>query len=343
MVRRSVSVVLLVVLTSAVVAVAAGGSGLFVPSAVPGEGWLRPVRLAGAAAAIAGMVLLLVRGRQLRAEEERDFNATGSALAGAAMIMSVVALLAFLAPRVGFGRDAGPDGGPGRAGGEGGEARSGIWSLPPMPGAAGSARGSGRRDRRPGTGPGRSSRQAVAGESGGAPTLSGGTLLEKVGNPLLLVVLLLAAVIGLRILTGRGGEEEFGPEPEPEAEPPVAAVDAEAGLLASLDDVAFEGRDPREQITIAYRRLLRALAGAGAPREPQEAPHEYLLRALGPLGVRPEPMHRLTGLYVMAQFSEHPITERHRTGAVEALEAGLLDLRARIAASAGPVPQSAGA
>lgn len=344
MVRRSVPVVLLVVLAGAVVAVAAGGTSLFVPPSVAEEGWLRAVRLSGAVAAVAGMVTLLVRGRQLRAEEERDFDATGSALAGAVTIMSVVALLAFLAPRVGFARDAGPEGGPGRRGGESGEARSGLTSLPPLPGAAGSARGSGRRNPRPGTGPARRSGQAVPGEAGGAPNAPVATALRKVGNALLLVVLLLAAVIGFRILTGARDDDDAEPEP-PDEEGPVTAVDAEAGLLASLGDVAFEGRDPREQITIAYRRLLRALAAAGAPRAPQEAPHEYLFRALGPLGVRPEPMHRLAGLYVMAQFSEHLITERHRAGAVESLEAGLSDLRMRNAAAvpAGPVPEPVGA
>ncbi|MGD8277119.1 MAG: DUF4129 domain-containing protein, partial [Gemmatimonadota bacterium] len=319
---RATAAVLLVVVASAVVGVAAGGNGLLVPPVAPAAGWMRFLRVAGAIAAIGGMLGLLIRGRKLIAEGDPDFDTTGSALAAAVTIMSVIALLAFLAPRIGFARNGGSGDPTAGRSGEVGEARPGLSTLPPMPGSANGAVGQGQRDRRSGTG-GRLSRRVQPGEPGGAGTSAAATVLERVGNGILLVVLFLAAVVGFRILTGRRVEEDPYVLPGEDDEPPVAAVDAEAGLLASLGDVAYEGRDPREQITVAYRRLLYALAVAGAPREPHEAPHEYMLRALGPLGVRPEPMHRLTELYVLAQFSGHPITERHRARAVEALEAGL--------------------
>jgi hypothetical protein len=70
------------------------------------------------------------------------------------------------------------------------------------------------------------------------------------------------------------------------------------------------------------------------PREPQEAPYEYLYRVLVPLGVRAEPMYRLTGLFVAAQFSAHPVRERDREAAANALEAGLLSLRSAADAAA---------
>ncbi|MEJ2677936.1 MAG: DUF4129 domain-containing protein, partial [Gemmatimonadota bacterium] len=57
-------------------------------------------------------------------------------------------------------------------------------------------------------------------------------------------------------------------------------------------------------------------------------PYEHLDRALGPLHVEPGPMHRLAELYVIAQFSEHPVTEAHRATAAEALEASLNGLQA---------------
>jgi hypothetical protein len=45
------------------------------------------------------------------------------------------------------------------------------------------------------------------------------------------------------------------------------------------------------------------------------------------MGVHPEPLHRLTGLYVIAQFSERAISDQHRMAAVRALEESLGGLR----------------
>jgi hypothetical protein len=59
----------------------------------------------------------------------------------------------------------------------------------------------------------------------------------------------------------------------------------------------------------------------------QEAPYEHLHRVLAPLGIRPGPLHRLAGLYVMAQFSERPVTEEHRAAAALSLEVSLEGLR----------------
>jgi hypothetical protein len=109
----------------------------------------------------------------------------------------------------------------------------------------------------------------------------------------------------------------------------VDAQDAEAGLTASLHAVTDTG-DPRERIVAAYIRLLEALDAAGAPRLAQEAPHEHLDRVLTPLGVRPEPVHRLADLFVLARFSDHPITEQHRTDAADALRLSLASLREAI-------------
>jgi hypothetical protein len=159
-----------------------------------------------------------------------------------------------------------------------------------------------------------------------------GNPLSRLGDTLLMILLFIVAIVVSIALAGRFGarrEEEAG---ETAA---LAAEDAEAMLRASLGAFDYDGDDPRLQITAAYHRLLVALADAGAPREPQEAPHEYLYRALGPLGVRPAPMHRLTELYVIAQFSELPITTDHRADAIAALEEGLRDLHARTGAGDG--------
>lgn len=50
--------------------------------------------------------------------------------------------------------------------------------------------------------------------------------------------------------------------------------------------------------------------------------------ALEPLGVDPEAMHRLTQLYVLAQFGDPPLHEEHGADAVDALERSLEALTA---------------
>jgi hypothetical protein len=138
-----------------------------------------------------------------------------------------------------------------------------------------------------------------------------------------LVLLLVASAVALLILTRhlRRRRRSFYSDFLVERE------EAEAGLEASLAEVSQLTGNPREQVTAAYHRLLVALDEAGAPRFIHEAPHEYLHRVLGPLGVRAEPLHQLTSLYVIAQFSTRPVTENHRNAAVHALEVSLADLR----------------
>jgi hypothetical protein len=156
--------------------------------------------------------------------------------------------------------------------------------------------------------------------------LSAATAALRWIGRILLPILLIALVVGVWVISGRLGRARE----EAARGPPVAPESAEAGLQASLDELARPGLDPRSRITAAYRALLAALAAAGAPREPQEAPFEHLHRALAPLGVRPQPMNRLTELYIVAQFSDRPVTERDRIAAADALEAALSSLRISI-------------
>lgn len=164
----------------------------------------------------------------------------------------------------------------------------------------------------------------------------------EVGPGLLVALLLTLAlsVVGLYTLQQRRDHSRQHPadgdEVDDVAEPlPVEADEAEAGLVASLDE-AQESGDPRQRIMAAYLRLLEALAAAGAPRHLEEAPHEHLSRVLGPLGVRPEPVHKLAELFVLARFSDQPVGDRHREAAVAALETGLAELRARDAGVQSP-------
>jgi hypothetical protein len=142
---------------------------------------------------------------------------------------------------------------------------------------------------------------------------------------LALVVYALVLLLGVATVTGWWRPSAPPAPVEPAAPLDVAA--AEAGLEASLDAVTADA-SPRDAIAEAYARLLAALAEAGAGRRAHEAPHEHLDRVLGPLGVRSDPLHRLAGLFVLARFSQHPVTAVHRDDARDALREALSDLRA---------------
>lgn len=317
---RSAVVTAVVLAVCGLVGLTASGVGLVAAPVWLGGSWPFAIRTGGAVAALMGIAYLVVQRKRFRPVDDRAPDPTAAALSTAATIMGVLVLVALLAPRMATmeeqtsrtrsspvegdstnGSSAGSAGLLPQAGAGGGGA-----------GASGRSRGGSAEDRID-----RSNPQNGGGEAGRG-------VLARLGNALLIAVLVAIGVLGFLIMRGRSDAGEA----HDWSTRRVAAADAEAGLEASLGEVAYDGDDPRAQITAAYHRLLFALAAVGAPREPQEAPYEYLARVLGPLGVRREPVHRLTELYVVAQFSEHPVDEQHRILAVAALEEGLSNLRA---------------
>jgi len=98
-------------------------------------------------------------------------------------------------------------------------------------------------------------------------------------------------------------------------------------LDESLDDLR-DDPDVRRAIIAAYARMERALAAAGIPRRPSEAPYEYLSRALGSLHASAASVTRLTDLFERAKFSQHVPDESMRAGALDALVAVRDELRA---------------
>lgn len=325
--RRLGVVALLVAAASAVVAIGATGVGrLLLPPANFNGGWALAVRIAGAAAVVAGSVGLLAQRNRLRSNADRHYDPTAAALVAAATIMGVLALIARVAPAPDTGDDQVPD--------DTTVTYAAMADDEPAPTSDSSGTSSGGLSGGLGMVPAGPDRRVPQQGVDGSDDGFARSILRQARGFVLLVVLLAIAVLGVLALKGRLGRRRE--EPPPDAQ--VAATDAEAALEASLDDVAYDGPDPRRQITTAYQRLLTALAAAGAPRQPQEAPHEHLHRTLRPLGVQPEPMHSLTELYVVAQFTERPVTDQHRAAAIEALEAGLVSLRA-----ANEQPEAAGA
>jgi hypothetical protein len=100
-----------------------------------------------------------------------------------------------------------------------------------------------------------------------------------------------------------------------------------AALDESLDDLRSDP-DLRRAIVAAYARMETALAAAGIPRQPAEAPFEYVERALLSLDTSADAVRRLTDLFEWARFSHHEPDPSMRDEAVDALVAVRDELRA---------------
>jgi hypothetical protein len=138
---------------------------------------------------------------------------------------------------------------------------------------------------------------------------------------LLGIVVLVSAIIAAR--RSRRAPRLFG-----ESAPEVLA----AALDESLDDLRADP-DLRRAIIAAYARMENALAAAGIPRHPAEAPLEYVERALLSLDASAGAVRRLTDLFEWARFSHHEPEPSMRDDAVDALSAVRDELRAAEQAS----------
>ena len=102
--------------------------------------------------------------------------------------------------------------------------------------------------------------------------------------------------------------------------------DAQAELAAALDVVLqdtledLRGEvDPRTAVIRTYARMEETFAAYGVPRQPAEAPLEYLARVLERLQVSGSAVERLTKLFARAKFSTHEINSGMKAEAIEAL------------------------
>jgi hypothetical protein len=113
--------------------------------------------------------------------------------------------------------------------------------------------------------------------------------------------------------------------------PPLTRAQRLVGLLDDTLEDLERDPDPRRAVIAAWARMERGLAAAGLPRHPAEAPFEYAARVLetslapggpGVPGRLPSSsVHRLTGLFERAKFSQHAIGPAERDEAVAALRA----------------------
>ena len=119
--------------------------------------------------------------------------------------------------------------------------------------------------------------------------------------------------------------------PDPVEEPDLApGVALAAAIDAALIDLEGEA-DPRRAVIKAYGRMETVLSAHGLPRDPAEAPLEYLDRVLRELGGQARDVDRLTELFEQAAFSKHEVGPAMRDEAVAAFHA----LRDSLSAAAG--------
>jgi hypothetical protein len=101
-------------------------------------------------------------------------------------------------------------------------------------------------------------------------------------------------------------------------------------LAAVLDDALADlraDRDLRRATIAAYARMEGLLAAHHVPRDPSEAPFEYLGRVLLELDTSAGAVFELTALFERAKFSRHAIDEDMRDEAIAALVAVRDELR----------------
>ena len=140
-------------------------------------------------------------------------------------------------------------------------------------------------------------------------------------GPVLLVVALVGIALVALYLSHRARRRRMPPLPD-SLLPALADV-----LDETLDDLRAE-EDPRKAVIAAYARMERALAAYGLPRNPSEAPDEYLQRIFADLDVSRLSTSRLTALFSWAKFSGHDVAPEMKQEAIEALEAVREELRA---------------
>jgi uncharacterized membrane protein YidH (DUF202 family) len=104
------------------------------------------------------------------------------------------------------------------------------------------------------------------------------------------------------------------------------AAELVLALERTIADLRAEP-DPRTAVIAAYAQMERALAEAGLPREPAEAPREYLGRVLPSVGAQTGSVERMTSLFERAKFSPHAIDATMKEEAIHALESLRDDLR----------------
>jgi len=140
-----------------------------------------------------------------------------------------------------------------------------------------------------------------------------------------LLALVAGGVLGLlvavvRAVVSRRPSEERGDLALTELDEPDRVAAAVVADAAEQDALLRDG-DARNAIVATWHRFEVQGERAGVPRHASETSSEYALRFLDLAEADTGPVRRLAELYREARFSEHEITEQHRSEAVDALAA----------------------
>ncbi len=100
-----------------------------------------------------------------------------------------------------------------------------------------------------------------------------------------------------------------------EAAVPGDATQVGTGLRASLAELEGEP-DPRLAIQRAYERMEESFGEIELVRARDETPSEFTMRVLRAVGAGAAPASELTGLFEVARFSDHTMSEDDRRRAI---------------------------
>jgi hypothetical protein len=134
-----------------------------------------------------------------------------------------------------------------------------------------------------------------------------------------LVLWLLIEVV--RHVRARRGMHEQRPDVEFTVLDEPGRVAEQVVRDAGEQDALLRDGDPRNAIVETWHRFEVQGERAGVPRRASETSSEYALRILDLAEADDAPVTRLAELYREARFSDHEITEQHRSEAVDALAA----------------------
>jgi hypothetical protein len=79
-------------------------------------------------------------------------------------------------------------------------------------------------------------------------------------------------------------------------------------LAAAWDYISLRGLSPRDRVRFYYLALVRRAAEAGLPRRPAQTPLDYQNSLAPRLGEAAGELEALTGTYMEARYSEHPVS-----------------------------------
>jgi hypothetical protein len=160
-------------------------------------------------------------------------------------------------------------------------------------------------------------------------TYSAGTLC-------LVVVVVLVGWLAWSLLRNSGPKRKARLFVEPKPATPMTD-DGGAAVIAAVEagivELSDADTDPRRAVIACWVRLERAAAAAGTPRETGDSPTDLVTRLLAGHQVSRPTLEGLAHVYREARYATHPVDERSRRGAIEALR----QLRAELALRGGAV------